>query len=227
MRLTRELAALCHREVAECEPDPRYDNFTDADYHRAVEQILDQRPDGPFWLFAYGSLIWKPEFPTVEQRRAIAHGWQRGFSLKIESYRGTPEQPGYMMCLDRGGFCEGAVLRIEEAQLREQLFKLLYREIGCEEALEGVRWIDTESEAGTVRALASYAGPERLDIYAAGRPPIEVVHALARACGHWGSGAEYLHNTVAHLEELGIHDEKLWQLQDLVAQEIELIYGRK
>ncbi len=77
MRLTRELAALCHREVAECEPDPRYDNFTDADYHRAAEQTLDQRPDGPFWLFAYGSLIWKPEFPTVEQRRAIAHGWQR------------------------------------------------------------------------------------------------------------------------------------------------------
>ena len=43
---------------------------------------------------------------------------------------------------------------------------------------------------------------------------------LARACGHWGSGAEYLMHTVAHLEDLGIHDRYLWKLQELVAQRI-------
>jgi cation transport protein ChaC len=50
---------------------------------------------------------------------------------------------------------------------------------------------------------------------------VDVAHALARACGHWGSGAEYLYNTVSHLEEQGIHDAHLWDLQDLVAKEIE------
>ena len=54
-------------------------------------------------MFAYGSLIWKPEFPVLETRSPVAHGWHRTFSMKIESYRGTPEQPGYMMCLDLCG----------------------------------------------------------------------------------------------------------------------------
>ena len=53
-----------------------------------------------------------------------------------------------------------------------------------------------------------------------------MAHGLARACGHWGSGAEYLYNTVSHLEGLGIHDEGLWHLQEKVAAEIEALYGK-
>jgi len=48
---------------------------------------------------------------------------------------------------------------------------------------------------------------------------------LARACGHVGSGAEYLYNTVSHLEEFGIRDRNLWRLQQLVADEIRSIHG--
>jgi cation transport protein ChaC len=44
---------------------------------------------------------------------------------------------------------------------------------------------------------------------------------VAKACGHWGSCAEYLHNTVAHLDEHGIRDRNLWHLQELVAERIE------
>jgi glutathione-specific gamma-glutamylcyclotransferase len=51
-------------------------------------------------------------------------------------------------------------------------------------------------------------------------PLEQVAHILARACGHWGSGAQYLHQTVSKLEEFGIHDENLWKLQELVAEEI-------
>ncbi|NJM29305.1 MAG: gamma-glutamylcyclotransferase [Rhizobiales bacterium] len=224
MRLTKSLAALCHREVPEPSPDPRYDYFTDKDYVRAIDRILADKPEGPLWLFAYGSLIWKPEVPHSEIRRATASGWQRAFSLKLESYRGTPEQPGYMMCLDRGGGCEGAVLRLEDDDLPGQIGKLLRREIGNNEALDAVRWIAAETAEGPVSALAFYAHPHLLDYYQENRPLPEVAHGLARACGHWGSGAEYLHNTISHLEELGIHDEGLWQLQELVAREIESLY---
>jgi glutathione-specific gamma-glutamylcyclotransferase len=69
-----------------------------------------------------------------------------------------------------------------------------------------------------------YAGPTQLDYYRAGRSLSEVAHGLARACGSWGSGADYLHNTVSHLEQLGIHDASLWQLQELVAAEIRSLY---
>ena len=54
----------------------------------------------------------------------------------------------------------------------------------------------------------TYCGPHTLE---------ETADILSRACGHWGTGAEYLMHTVAHLEDLGIHDRYLWRLQELVA----------
>ncbi len=221
MRLTAELVARCHRVVADPGPEPKYDYFGDDDYVRATAAVLAGKPDGPLWLFAYGSLIWKTEFPTVETRRAVAHGWQRMFSMRIERFRGTPEQPGYMMCLDNDGDCEGVALRLSDNDPSIQINKLLYREIGSHEALESVRWIDVQTAEGSLRALVFYARPHLLDFYSENRPLADVAHGLARACGHWGSGAEYLFNTVSNLEALGIHDANLWRLQELVAQEIE------
>ena len=126
-----------------------------------------------------------------------------------------------MMCLDRSGVCEGLALRLGDNDLPGQIGALLFREIGSHEALEGVRWIDVQTAEGALRALAFYAYPHLLDNYSGNRPMVEVARALARACGHWGSGAEYLFNTVSHLEEQGIHEPSLWQLQELVADEIE------
>jgi cation transport protein ChaC len=53
--------------------------------------------------------------------------------------------------------------------------------------------------------------------------PETVADVLANACGHIGSGAEYLYNTVSHLEAKGIHDSGLWQLQRLVAERIDSV----
>lgn len=225
MRLTPELVALCHREIAPREPDPRYDYFSDEDYARETAGLLAAKPEGPLWIFAYGSLIWKPEIDIVERRRAVAPAWHRTFALRIEDYRGTPEQPGYMLCLGRGGHCEGAVFRLGDADAEEQIGRLLLREIGSHEAMESVRWIGVETPQGALTALAFYAHPDRLDYYEEEAPNERIAHALARACGHWGSGAEYLYNTVSNLEELGIHDEGLWELQERVAVEIEALYG--
>lgn len=225
MRLTRELADLCFRVVPESNIASAYDYFTEADYPSALEHLLSSRPAGPVWLFAYGSLMWKPEVEAVEQRHTLVRDWHRGFSMKIESHRATPEQPGYMMCLDPGGSCEGVVLRLAEDNTSGQIMKLLRREVGSTEALDAVRWIPCETDAGTVQALTFYAKPDQLDIYKPDTPVSEIVHALARACGYWGSGADYLRNTVERLESLAIHDEGLWLLQDLVAAEIETIYG--
>src|SRR5262245_52026163 len=124
MRLSPDLVGLCHREVAEPEPDIRYDYFTEKDYARETRRLLAEKPEGPLWIFAYGSLIWKPEFTAFETRRATAHGWRRTFSLRIGNYRGTPEQPGYMMCLGHGGHCEGAALSLADADAEEQIGKL-------------------------------------------------------------------------------------------------------
>lgn len=221
MRLTPELVDRCHRDV----PDPgqavdKYDYFTEEDYTAAVQKLLAGRPAGPLWIFAYGSLMWRPEFNAVESRRAVAEGWKRGFSLEVTRFRGSTEQPGYMMCLDSGGCCEGLALRLSDKQAEDQLRQLLLREVGGYEALEAVRWIEVESIGSPLRALTFYAAPALLDFYKPNRPLKRIAAALARACGHWGSGAEYLRNTVCHLEEMGIHDHQLWILQEMVAEEI-------
>lgn len=225
MRLTPGLVALCHREVEDAGPIPNIVPLRDEDFRPAALKILEGRGKGPVWLFAYGSLIWKPEVPHEELKRATAQGWHRAFSMRILRYRASLDQHGYMMCLDPGGQCEGVVLRLPEQGIAGLIEKLLRREVSRRAGLEAVRWIDVETAVGPLRALTFYAGPAELDSYAANRPLSEVAHGLARACGHWGSGADYLYNTVSHLEQLGIHDEGLWRLQELVAAEIEGLYG--
>jgi cation transport protein ChaC len=220
MALTAELVATCHREVSDPGPSTSAQLLGDDEFLPAARDILARKPAGPFWLFAYGSLIWKPEIAHTEMRRAVAHGWHRAFSMKIERFRGSQEQPGYMMCLDLGGLCEGVVLRLSDDDPEMLIEKLLRREVSRKGALEAVRWVRVMSGAEEVTALTFYAGPALLENYLAGRPLAEVAHGLARACGHWGSGADYLFNTVAHLEGLGIQDDGLWVLQALVANEI-------
>ena len=221
LSLTAELVALCHRDVADPGPEAKYDYFVAADYAKAVERLLKERPAGPFWLFAYGSLIWKPEFPTEESLVGVAEGWHRSFCLHLERWRGSPEQPGLMMALDRGGRCEGVLLRMSEQDLASQLDLLLQREVGSHEALESIRWIDVQTARGLDSSAGLLAHPAHLDYYVNALPLEQVAHTLARACGHWGSGAQYLHQTVSKLEEFGIHDENLWKLQKLVAEEIQ------
>ena len=74
MALTEELVALCHREVSPPERKPDDIRFSDADYHLAAEELLEKMGDNPIWVFAYGSLIWKPAEPPIEQRQSLAEG---------------------------------------------------------------------------------------------------------------------------------------------------------
>jgi cation transport protein ChaC len=172
------------------------------------------------WIFAYGSLIWKRDFEIAEQRIGTALDWHRSFCLRLVAFRGSLDQPGLMMALDRGGRCEGVLLRVPEGQEQKTVQDLLYRELGSHEQLESARWVNVQTHEGIVQALTFYAGPRNLDGYVHEMPLSDAAHMLARACGKWGSGAEYLYNTVKHLEEAGIHDAHLWELQRLTAVEI-------
>ena len=83
-----------------------------------------------------------------------------------------------------------------------------------------MRWLNLRTEDGTIRAFA-FVVDRKNPRYVDGLSPEAVAEVLAKAVGMWGSMAEYLRNTVEHLEELGIHDRRLWQLQELVAERIE------
>jgi cation transport protein ChaC len=94
-------------------PPPDTVRNTETDWDAAVQELLASRLDGQdVWLFAYGSLLWNPAVEHVEERMGMARGWHRSFWMRMRTWRGTLEQPGLMMELDRGGQCKGVALRL-------------------------------------------------------------------------------------------------------------------
>lgn len=224
MSLTPELVALCHREETDPGPDGSWTQLTDEDFRALALRLSGEVDEGPLWVFAYGSLIWKPAFESVEQLRATAFGWHRSFCLDIARWRGSVAQPGLMMALERGGRCNGVIYRLPDGEKPTQIERLLRREIDDQESVSSVRWVPVQTDRGQLRALGFWVGVTGRGTSL--RQPLErVAHVLARACGHVGSGAEYLYNTVSHLEAFGIRDRNLWRLQQLVANEIRSIHG--
>jgi cation transport protein ChaC len=124
-----------------------------------------------------------------------------------------------MMALDRGGACRGMAQRIPGKHIEERLGQLLRRETSVKPISNVPRWVTVEADGEKKRALA-FAINRRGPTYCGRQSLEETADILAKACGHWGTGAEYLMQTVAHLEDLGIHDRYLWRLQELVARRI-------
>jgi cation transport protein ChaC len=117
MALTPDLLAQVHRVLADPGPDSNVVSHSEEDYNAIVKQHLVTQIRGQdLWLFAYGSLIWKPEIDHVEEQIGTAHGWHRAFRLRITRWRATEDQPGLMMGLDRDGQCRGALYRIPAAR---------------------------------------------------------------------------------------------------------------
>lgn len=195
---------------------------TDVEYDEWVGRIVKAQlaPSIPTQLFAYGSLIWKPEIEHVGEQVGVARGWHRAFCFRIERFRGTAEQPGLMMALDRGGQCTGVLYELPPGNLEEQFGRLFRREFTYKPANSIPRWITVDTPSGSVKAL-TFVMNRASPLYAGRLSPEEVADVLSRACGHWGSGAEYLLNTVTHLEARGIADGSLWRLQRLVAERID------
>jgi cation transport protein ChaC len=131
---------------------------------------------------------------------------------------------GLMMALDRGGRCDGMIFRLPASDHVQQIERLLRRETWHHEPVEFIRWMPTMTADGPVHALGFWVGPTGPGI-SRKLPLDQVAGILARACGFMGSCAEYLYNTVTHLEQAGIHDRNLWTLQKLVADEIKALHN--
>ena len=218
--------ARVHRTLQDTGPGPGVELHNDTDYAEWVEKIIRTHPapDLPTQLFAYGSLIWKAELTHLAEEPALARGRHRSFCLRMTRFRGTPEQPGLMMALDRGGQCRGVIYELPAEALDAQLDRLFRREFTVKPINSMPRWLRVETAAGSRWALGFVMN--RTSPYYAGRlDPVDVAKVLAKSCGHVGTGAEYLMNTVQQLEARGIRDSGLWRLQELVAREIDTIHG--
>jgi cation transport protein ChaC len=170
---------------------------------------------GPVWIFAYGSLMWHPDFDFAEARPAFLYGYHRRFCIYSRDYRGTPEQPGLVLGLDRGGSCHGIAYRLPPGQVGASLDRIWAREMTGR--VYEMRPVALRTAAGRLtghacvvrRASPDYTGRLSAD---------EAARLLAAAAGGRGTGREYLANTVRHLEELGIRDKLLHRVQRRVRE---------
>jgi cation transport protein ChaC len=218
--LSPELCA--HLRIPVDDPGPTRDAayLSDIEYEALVSDTLRRVPDHRnFWLFAYGSLMWKPDFVPLEQRVGLVRGFHRSFCLKTTRWRGTPERPGLMMALQKGGQCRGIVCRLDPATLEDDLMILFRRELGVKPLNHRRQWVRALTDEGEVSALTFVANPKGMS-YAGKLSLDETARMIAQAVGVWGSCAEYIYETIRHLERFGIRDQGLWKLQSLVARSI-------
>lgn len=219
LALTQELVMAIDRVVPDTGPEPGYEPTSDSEFAEASQRIVDELAGDTLRVFAYGSLIWRPEFEHTGHQIARLAGYRRSFCIDMQSYRGSPDQPGLMMALDVGGSCEGIVYDLPPDDHRSQIERLLRREVPYREDLSFVHWVDVRTADGPRRALTFYASPRSAN-YFIELPLEEQAQRIALAAGHVGTNAAYLHNTVVKLMEHGIHDSYLWRLQQMVADEI-------
>jgi len=191
---------------------------SDGELEASLDETLAARPtDAPAWLFGYGSLMWNPAFSYVERRNGTLRGWHRRFCLWLRLGRGTPEQPGLMLALDRGGTTRGVAFRLARGEERAELLLVWRREMftGAYHA----RWVTLTTDEGPVHAIALVVNREH-DQYAARIDEQEAAEHIATAQGPLGSSAEYLFETVAHLEELGIRDRGLERVRQSLLERL-------
>ena len=177
-----------------------------------IAQFLERLPRRDLWIFGYGSLMWSPGFRPSEQAAALVRGYHRALCILSSRYRGTPERPGLVMGLCRGGSCWGMAFRIPAAKVRRALAALWRREM-----LNNV-YIPTMVSVAIgrrrrVRALAFVADTthrqfvRELDLHGRAR-------LAAQGIGQRGRCVDYIRNTLEHMLELGVNDPHLQRVLD-------------
>jgi glutathione-specific gamma-glutamylcyclotransferase len=164
------------------------------------------------WVFAYASLIWKPQFEPAEQRLARVSGWHRGLSMWSTLNRGTPERPGLVFALLRGGHCQGVAQRLPGlslSQLRQVFDDLWAREMVT--AIYEARWVRCQTASGVVQAL-TFTLPKQSERYCSELTPAQYHDIFSHAHGRFGSTLDYARQTEASLRALGIRDRRLQRL---------------
>ncbi len=177
-----------------------------------IAQFLERMPRGDLWVFGYGSLMWAPGFRPAEQKTGLVRGYHRALCILSSRYRGTPEKPGLVMGLCRGGSCWGIAFRVPAARVRRVLGALWKREMLNKVYLPTMVQV-TVGPKRRIRALAFVADAthrqfvRELDLHGRAR-------LVAQGIGQRGHCMDYIRNTLDHMRELGLHDPHLSRILD-------------
>jgi cation transport protein ChaC len=161
----------------------------------------------PFWVFGYGSLMWDPGFAYIEARHARVFGYHRALCLLSVINRGTPQKPGLVLSLDRGGSCHGIAFRVtpedEEITRRylweREMITAAYRPAVLNARLRG---------GSRAKVLTFVAKTDHAQYFRA-ESPEHAAQLVRQGCGACGTALDYLRNVIRHLDDLGIAEGPL------------------
>lgn len=173
---------------------------------------------GDFWVFGYGSLMWRPGFAHVEVERARLHGFRRSLCVRSQVHRGTPQRPGLVLGLDRGGSCIGLAFRVPGELREEVLAYLRERELVTNVYLERMLPLKLY-RGGEVRGLC-YVIDRSHAQYAGNLDAAHAAEIVRSAVGQSGANTDYVLNTLAHLKALNIRDHWLEEVGRRVVSRI-------
>ncbi len=162
---------------------------------------------GDFWVFGYGSLMWRPGFAHTQTRRARLMGYRRALCIRSHVHRGTPDRPGLVLGLDRGGSCLGMAFQVPGELTDEVMTYLRERELVTNVYLE--KRLPVRLDSGDTVEAVAYVVDRRHDQYAGALDVDDAVRSVAGAMGQSGRNEEYVFNTIEHLRALGIRDRWL------------------
>jgi cation transport protein ChaC len=191
--------------------------LTEDELNWTLRAVMETHPPGEdLWIFGYGSLMWRPDFPFVDRARAQVHGYHRSFCVYSHVYRGTRERPGLVLGLDNGGSCSGVAYRVAAAHAKTAVEYLIRREMVTRVYMP--RWVTARIGDKAVRAHTYTAARNHVQ-YAGRLSEDEALHLILQGHGRSGPNTEYLSNTVSHLDALGITDQPLRRLHKLAVRQ--------
>ncbi|MEN0040586.1 MAG: gamma-glutamylcyclotransferase [Pseudomonadota bacterium] len=164
-------------------------------------------PTDHFWVFGYGSLMWKPGFDYLERRRATMDGVHRSPCVFSWVHRGTMARPGIVMGLDEGGYCEGVAFKVGMAKQREVVDYLRARELVTNVYIETTR--EGRIESGETVPMLCYIADTTHEQYADNLSIDALVAQISGAEGQSGKNEDYILDTVEKMREMAIHDERM------------------
>jgi glutathione-specific gamma-glutamylcyclotransferase len=177
-----------------------------------LNRIWRIRPRGNLWLFAYASLIWRPEGKVLESRPGKIFGWHRSLCMKSTLNRGTPDNPGLVFALDHGGACKGLALRVGGTDAYEEFTQLWMREMV--NAIYTPHWVNCHTPEGMVVALTFTLGRTHPS-YLSRLSDEEYLRRFKQCTGRYGTTWDYVKQTHDALHEIGITDAPLCRLVNL------------
>jgi cation transport protein ChaC len=169
------------------------------------------RAQNDIWVFGYGSLMWNPGFRHCAAEPALLQGWHRSFCVYSHRYRGTPEKPGLVLGLDRGGSCRGMAFRIARPDIEEAMHYLWEREMTS--GVYQCRTLHATLDDGSKLAARAFVVDRSHRNYAGRLSTDETARLILQGIGAKGHCREYLENTVRQLHALGLVDGPLHRLE--------------